>query len=164
MRVLIVHASKLGGTQGIAAMIANTLTESGFDAVTRPAVKMPSPDAFDAVVVGAGLYANRWHKPARKYVKRYAEALRQMPVWLFSSGPLDDTALDNLPATNQVQELMDLIGARDHVTFGGRLESDAQGFLASSMAKTMAGDWRDEDQIQSWAKSIVAALTSDVTA
>ena len=53
---------------------------------------------------------------------------------------------------------MDLVAAQDHVTFGGRLESDAKGFLAGSMAKTMAGDWRDEAQIQSWTRSVAAKL------
>ena len=49
-------------------------------------------------------------------------------------------------------------GARGHVTIGGRLEPDTKGFPASAMAKKSAGDWRDRDQIQRWAASIVADM------
>jgi menaquinone-dependent protoporphyrinogen oxidase len=43
-------------------------------------------------------------------------------------------------------------------TFGGRLSPDARGFPASAMAKQMSGDWRDEEQVRSWAKEITAEL------
>lgn len=164
MRVLIVHGSKLGGTAGIADELAATLTEGRIEVTTRPAADMLSPQQFDAVIVGGGLYANRWYKTAKKYVKRFAAVLKPMPVWLFSSGPLDDTYLDNLPPTEQVAELMEMVDARDHVTFGGRLEEDAKGFLAGSMAKSMAGDWRDEDQIKKWAQGIAAVLVRNEAA
>ena len=35
----------------------------------------------------------------------------------------------------EVERLMEFVGAREHVTFGGRLERDARGFVASAMAK-----------------------------
>ena len=63
-------------------------------------------------------------------------------MWFFSSGPLDESADQNsIAPTDQVAVLAERIGAKAHVTFGGRLEADAQGFPASAMAKEMAGDW-----------------------
>ena len=53
---------------------------------------------------------------------------------------------------------MDEVSARGHVTFGGRLTPDAQGFPASAMAKNKAGDWRDPEHVRSWARAIVADL------
>ena len=45
-----------------------------------------------------------------------------MPVWLFSSGPLDDSAAEgDIPAVPQVQQVAKEIRARGHRTFGGRL-------------------------------------------
>ena len=37
-----------------------------------------------------------------------------------------------IPPVPQVQELLERIGARGHVTFGGRLPADAKGFPASA--------------------------------
>lgn len=158
MKVLIIHGSKMGGTEGIAHTIANRLIGLGFATTTRPASDFISPQDYDGVIIGGALYADRWHKAARKYVKRFAADLKETPVWLFSSGPLDDSALGNLPPTRQVSELMQLVQARDHITFGGRLEEDAPGFIAGAMAKTNAGDWRNESQIEAWADHIASAL------
>ena len=100
-----------------------------------------------------------WPRTVRRYVKRNASALRGMPVWMFSSGPLDDSALDHtIPPVRQVQGLMARIGARGHVTFGGRLAPDAKGFPASAMAKNHAGDWRSPDQIHDFATAIADDL------
>ncbi|MGZ8814001.1 MAG: flavodoxin domain-containing protein [Mycobacterium sp.] len=103
---------------------------------------------FEVIVAGA-LYANRWHRDARRFVKRNAAALRKLPVWLVSSGPLDESAeQSDIPATPQVRKLAAAGGARGHVTFGGRLAQDAMGFPASAMAKTNAGDWRDPEHVR----------------
>jgi len=71
-------------------------------------------------------------------------ALRHIPVWLFSSGPLDDSAdHDAIAPTRDVAVLMERVGALGHATFGGRLSADAKGFPASAMARKRSGDWRN---------------------
>jgi menaquinone-dependent protoporphyrinogen oxidase len=82
-----------------------------------------------------------------------------MPVYFFSSGPLDDSAArDLIPPTRQVAKLMTMVDGRSHMTFGGRMPADARGFPASSMARTNAGDWRDPDHVARWVRSILADL------
>jgi hypothetical protein len=88
-------------------------------------------------------------------------ALRRVPVWFFSSGPLDDSAARTaIPPVYQLEVLMERVGAQGHVTFGGRLSPDARGFPASAMAKQHAGDWRQPEQIRAWGLEIAAALPS----
>ncbi len=60
--------------------------------------------------------------------------------------------------TGQVGALARQVGARGHETFGGRLAPDAPGLVARAMARTMAGDWRDPDQVDRWADAIAASL------
>jgi menaquinone-dependent protoporphyrinogen oxidase len=161
MRVLIAFGSKRGGTAGLADMIGDALREAGFETVVSPATGICDLTEFDAVVVVGALYANRWHRDARRFVRRNTAALRQLPVWLVSSGPLDDSAEhQDIAATRQVAKLANRIGARGRVTFGGRLSPHATGFPASAMAKTHAGDWRDQAHIRSWVESLVAELES----
>ena len=120
---------------------------------------MRSIDGFDAVVVAGALYASRWHRDARRFAKRFAPGLRDRPVWLVSSGPLDDSATTNeIPPAKQVAKVVAVTGARGHLTVGGRLESEAKGFPASATAKKSAGDWRDRDQVRQWVASVVADL------
>ena len=160
MRVLVTYGSKRGGTEGIARMIADELEAENVDVDVLPGGEVGSVQGYDAFVVGGGLYANRWQRGARRFVKQHADVLRTHPVWFFSSGPLDDSASEHeIPPPAQVQALMDRVGVREHITFGGRLEPEAKGFLASRMAKTHAGDWRDPQRVKAWAHRIAQALT-----
>ena len=161
MRVLIAFGSKRGGTAGLADMIGDVLREAVCETVVSPADGIYDVSDFDAVIVVGALYANRWHRDARRFVKRNTAALRELPVWLVSSGPLDDSAeREDIPPTKQVAKLASRIGARGHVTFGGRLSDHASGFPASAMAKTHAGDWRDVTHVRRWVEAVMAALES----
>ncbi|HZM57623.1 MAG TPA: flavodoxin domain-containing protein [Acidimicrobiales bacterium] len=160
MRILVAYGSKRGGTAGLAEMIGEGLETAGLGAVVQPARRAPGPEGFDAVVVAGALYANRWHRDARRYVHRHAGCLRALPVWLVASGPLGESASGgDIPPVRHVAGAMSHVHARGQVTFGGRLEADAKGFPARAMAKKMAGDWRDREQVDLWASMIALELT-----
>ncbi len=159
MRVLVAYGSKRGGTEGLADMIGAAFTAAGVEAVVEPARTAPPVDGFDAVVIAGALYAMRWHRDARRFVRRRVGELEQVPVWFVSSGPLDETAEKrDIPEVRQVASLMARVHARGHVTFGGRLEPDARGFPASAMAKRVSGDWRDRAHVDAWVATVVAEL------
>ena len=163
MRVLITFGSTRGGTQGLAQMVADGLRQEGLIVDVLPPSQVMRLDDYDAVVVGGALYAFRWHKAARRFVKRHMAELRQRPTYFFSSGPLDDSASRaDIPPVKGVMALMDRTGARGHVTFGGRLSPYARGFPASAMAKKQSGDWRDPAQVRDWARTVASQLRSEM--
>ena len=154
-RALVVFGSKNGGTAGLARMIGSELSGRGWTVVVQDATQPADLRDVDLVVVGGALYMNRWHKAARKFVREHQKALLNVPVWLFSSGPLDDSARSgDIAAVSQVSDLARRIEARGHMTFGGVLTSDAKGFIARSMAKSNAGDYRDPEQVADWVRQI----------
>jgi menaquinone-dependent protoporphyrinogen oxidase len=156
-RVLVAYGSTRGGTEGVAQMIGEDLREHGHDAVVRPAAEVTELADVDAVVVAGALYAGRWHKDARKLVRRQAGGLAKLPVWLVATGPLGESTpevLKTVKPVGHVRAAAERIGARGTKTFGGRLLPDAPGLVASSMAKKMAGDWRDPDEIATWVGEI----------
>lgn len=162
MKTLVVYGSKRGGTEGLAQMVGQALAEHGIEVTVRSAEeRVPDVGTYDVVVVGGALYAKRWHEDARRFVGRETDALRGTKVWLFSSGPIGDDApaASEMEPVAQVRSAMGRVGAVAHTTFGGRLASNAKGFPASAMAKKMTGDWRDEESVRVWAKSIAASLT-----
>ncbi|MGZ6878983.1 MAG: flavodoxin domain-containing protein, partial [Mycobacteriaceae bacterium] len=163
MSVLVTYGSKRGGAMGLAEMVATDLREEGLQVDLLPPNKVKRLDKHEAVVVGGALYASRWHRAAKRFVKRHTGELRERPVFFFSSGPLDDSATrEVIPPVEGVQALMERVGARGHITFGGRLSPDAKGFPASAMAKNRAGDWRDPAQVRAWARSIAAIIRTEV--
>ena len=162
MRVLVTFGSSCGGTQGLAEMAADGLRDEGFTVDVLPPGQVRQLAGYDAVIVGGALYAYRWHKAARRFVKRHAAELRQRPAYFFSSGPLDDSASrGDIPPVRGVRALMERAGARGHATFGGRLTPDAKGFPASAMAKKQAGDWRDPARVRDWTRTVAAQLRSE---
>jgi len=159
MQVLVAYGSKMGGTKGLAEMVGAALESNGLRVDVMPARSVPDIAPYAAVIVGGALYSTRWHKDARWFVKHHRAALASKPVWLFSSGPLDDSAhQQDVAPVRFVKNAMRLTHARGHTTFGGRMPSQARGFPARSMAKNNPGDWRDPDQARNWAKQVAQDL------
>jgi menaquinone-dependent protoporphyrinogen oxidase len=160
MNVLITYTSRMGGTKDLAGAVAAGIgTEA--ETVVLPIEEVGDLEGYDAVVVGGALYAGRWPRAGRRFVKRNAGALRDRPVWFFSSGPLDDSAHDHqIEPTRSVRKQMGQVDARGHATFGGRLPEDAEGFPASAMAKDNAGDWRHTEDARAWGGRLAAELAS----
>ncbi|MDY7101779.1 MAG: flavodoxin domain-containing protein [Actinomycetota bacterium] len=161
MNVLVTYGSSRGGTAGLADMVGDELRERGLRVEVLPAAQIHTLAPYDGVVVGAAIYINRCHPDVRRFVRHHRAELRQMPTFFFSSGPLDDSATtDDIPPVGQVEKLMDMVGAVEHVTFGGRLEPDAEGFVAGAMARKMAGDFRDRAQVTAWADRVADEMAA----
>lgn len=160
MNILVAYGTRNGSTAGIADMIAAALREDGFRVDVMPASQVRDVVAYDAVILGGALYAHHWHPDARRFARRYARALSETPVWLFSSGPLDDSAdTTEIPPVPQAVQAMHRLGACGHITFGGRLTEDAKGFIARSMVRNgHGGDFRQPRRIAEWAHSIAAQI------
>jgi menaquinone-dependent protoporphyrinogen oxidase len=159
MRVLVVYGSKRGGTAGLAEMVARTLRTDAVHVDLVPALAVPDLASYDAVIVGGSLYDGRWNADARRFVRRHIAELSRVPTWFFSSGPFDDSPTHrDIPPVHTVSSLMKEVGARGHVTFGGRLTPEADGFMAARLAKHHAGDWRDPVQVGAWAHQVAAEL------
>ncbi len=160
-KVLVAYGTKMGGTAGIAERVAETLKGRGHQVTLAPAGKVPRHMAWEAAVVGSGLYAGHWRRDAVRLLKRLSRrGEKPARVWLFHSGPVGDEHADDpvaLPA--KVQALAERLGAADVVTFGGRLSADAPGFIAKAMARhNLTGDWRRLDHAEAWANAIAVDL------
>jgi menaquinone-dependent protoporphyrinogen oxidase len=158
--VLVAYGTRNDSTAGIADMITLALHSEGINAEARPAGQVRDVSRYDAVVLGGALYAGRWHRDARRFARRHAAALRDRPVWLFSSGPLDTSAdSTDIPPVPQAADAAARLGAREHVTFGGRLTEQARGFIARAMVRNgRGGDFRNPQRIAGWAHAIAAYL------
>ena len=164
MRILVAHASKMGGTQDLAEWLGKDLSDLGFDVEVMPARDVSDLSTYQATVLGGALYTMRWHKDARRFVRLHRKTLRGMPLWLFSSGPLDESARsEEIAPVRFVAKTMEDLGVLGHVTFGGRLDPDHATGLVKKMAETQQGDWRDPDHVSEFAAAIAKELTSATT-
>lgn len=95
MTILVAYSSKRGSTAEIAETIAATLRREGLDVCLEPVGAVDNLDRFDAVVLGSAVYMKRWRGDAKHFLKKHRKALRQKPLWVFSSGPVGDPAKDD---------------------------------------------------------------------
>jgi menaquinone-dependent protoporphyrinogen oxidase len=158
-QVLIAFASKHRGTEDIAHWIADDLRARGIVVSVRKVDDEVNVSDYDAVVLGSAVYMRRWMRSARRFAHRYRHELSRRPVWLFSSGPLDHAVrhLDVRPGRDVARIALE-IDARGHMTFGGILTRRTPGRLASALAKTSAGDYRNRDDIRRWANAIATVV------
>lgn len=165
MTVLVAYASKRGSTGEIAETVAATLRRSGLDVDLEPADRVCSLEPYDAVVLGSAVYMKRWRGDAKHFLKKHRKALRQMPFWVFSSGPVGDPAKDN-PEWMEPPKLagkLEELGGRGHVVFGGCLPAEPQGFMEKAMVEGTPREYRDRRdwaEIREWAGEIATELVA----
>ncbi|HEY3682779.1 MAG TPA: flavodoxin domain-containing protein [Streptosporangiaceae bacterium] len=161
--VLVAVASRRGSTAELAEWIGEALRDDDgpVTADVRDAATVRDLDPYDAVVLGSALYGGRWCRAARRFARRHRRALLRRPVWLFSSGPLDDSAGDGtLPAPAGVRRIGERLAANGVVTFGGALRPGTRGRLARAIADQRGGDFRDRDQVRRWGRAVGAELAA----
>lgn len=159
MRVLVVYGSTHGGTAGLAGMIAEALVAHEVPTDLGDAAEVDDLSDYDVAIVGGALHNGRWHRDARRFVLDHAEALRAMPVWFFSSGPLDHSARNGAIApVDGVRRLAREIDVRGHMTFGGRLRAEDVLPWDGFRHRHRVGDYRDPQQVEEWVRRIVAQL------
>ncbi|MFJ8827754.1 flavodoxin domain-containing protein [Streptomyces sp. NPDC102467] len=126
-KVLAAYATKNWSTAEIARTITQVLRDEGHRPEMLLVGDVVGVQAYDAVILGSPLYEGRWRKEAHRFLRRESAALSKRPVWLFSSGPLDDSASQgDVPPVPAVHHALIRINAREHVTFGGCLRDDTR--------------------------------------
>ena len=173
MRVLVVHASRYGSTQGIAERIAATLRQHGIEAAVQSVEHAGDPADYDAAVIGSAVYFAHWMKHATEFVRRNRDGIANRPVWLFSSGPLGTDAKDAqgrdllvISEPKEIGEFQEMIRPRGHRVFFGVFDHSKLGFthrLVMKFAKRAnaplpEGDFRDWSDIEAWGNSIAEGL------
>jgi menaquinone-dependent protoporphyrinogen oxidase len=163
-RILVAYASKHGSTVEIADTISEELCRHQLDVERRSAGDVKALGGYDAVVLGSAVYMKRWQPEARRFLRKHAKELAQLPFWIFSSGPFGehpDLAWSEPP---RVVAKAEQLGVRDHVVFGGRLPVEPSGFMERALVRDTPAefaDLRDWSEIRAWATEISASLLGD---
>ena len=162
-RILVAAASKHGSTTGIAERIGGLIQQAGFDVDVNSINDDPDVAAYDAAVVGGGVYCGSWLKDGRRFIDSNASKLGEIPVWLFSSGLLGDPPDQKGDVAVKSDALVAATQAEDHVILFGSLSRADLGFGEMAIMKRVGapeGDFRDWDQIDAWVDKIAEHLSA----
>jgi menaquinone-dependent protoporphyrinogen oxidase len=164
--VLVAYASRFGSTKAIAEEIGTAMTAAGVRVEVMDAGEVHDASGFGAFVVGSAVEAGHWLPAATAFLERHRPALEARPVWLFSSGPLGDRAVQAAqPDPREVASARRHLHPRDCVVFAGAYDKatadfDGMGLAERLLVKNLmpSGDWRDWPTIRAWATGIAHEL------
>ena len=161
MRILVSVASRHGGTSDMGDTIAETLHAAGHEVTQLIPDDVEHVEQYDAAVLGSAVYVNRVALGMRDLVDRQGGQLRDLPVWLFWSGPVGDSSSSGPATPDDVTTLARTIEARDVRMFPGRLERSELNISERALValvKAEAGDFRDFEDVRQWAQGIASKL------
>jgi menaquinone-dependent protoporphyrinogen oxidase len=166
VKVLVTYGTWAGSTAGVAEWIAEGLRQTGADVTLVPAEDAPGPEGFDAIVIGSAIRAGMWNKRAKRYVRKHADALSELPTAFFSVGltvteETDDAYDRSREFTEKMLSQVPDVTAADIGVFAGAFDPAKLGGLvgfAMRNADVPTGDFRDEDEVIEWAKDLPGKL------
>ena len=157
--VLLAYASRFGSTQEVAETIASTLSEAGLEVNLQPMQDIKSLDRYDAVVLGAAIYNANWNADAHQFVSQHQDALTQLPVAIFTLGPLSPSDAAKRNSRRQLDNELAKYPWLKPVAvevFVGKLDPTKLGFF--ERLGTTASDHRNWDAIRAWANTLPTLL------
>ena len=162
--VLIVYGTRTGATAEVAEALGEVVRQQGMTVEVRPAKEVRTLPADAAVVVGAPLYMGKWHRDARRFLKRHRRALQDRPVAIFALGPFEDKPDHWDGARDQLAKALAKFPGLDPLDtklFGGRFDMSKLGFpftVLPALQEVPPSDLRDWDEVRAWGEVLAQRL------
>ncbi len=160
MKILVLSSSPHGSTEEIATVVCEELAKAGLEVDHRHPEEVESLEGYTAVVIGSAVHMTAWTDEAVAFTRRFSQQLEKLPVFAFSVG-LSGLPKGKVSDPYRVGPVLLSIDPEDHVTFAGRLDPRQLSLRERSIVKiggVSEGDYRDWDEIRSWAGSVAASL------
>jgi menaquinone-dependent protoporphyrinogen oxidase len=162
--ILVAYATRYGSTQEVAEVVATTLREKGLEVAIQPMRDTLSLEGYHAVVLGAALYMNHWHKDALHFLSRYHEALMERPVAIFALGPIHTDEKEWQGAREQLDKELEKFPWLTPIALeilGGKFDPAKLRFpynLLPGLKNMPVSDVRDWTAIRAWASDLATKL------
>lgn len=164
-RVVIATSSRHGSTHEVGDWAAHAISTKFPEtiAITRihcGSVGQLCPSDFEAAIIGGSIYAGRWPRSGRAFVRTNLAALQVVPVWAFSASLGDrKPSRDLRPVAGQRLEVV------SHASVGGvvnsaNLRSRERAFINAMRVKDT--DTRSREDVEAWAVSIGAEIANSL--
>lgn len=163
-RILVSAGSKYGSTREIGEKIGEVLRDMGHLVDVMDPDEVGDLDGYEAVVLGSAVYAGHWVPSAIDLAHRIADS--GIATWLFSSGPVGDPPKPDEDPVD-VADIYESTAAQEHRVFAGKIDKSKLGFAEKAImvaVRAPEGDFRDWDQITTWAAGIAEHLTKETSA
>lgn len=161
-RVLVAYASKAGSTTEIANEIGKVFTERSFAVDVLPISKVTDLTHYRAVVLGSAIRIGKILPDAMSFIERNQEALKSIPFAMFivCLTMRKDDPCNRDTVRSYLDPVYKLVEPTSVGLFAGVLNLKRLGMgerMLAKMIQAPEGDFRQWDQIETWARSIPTA-------
>jgi menaquinone-dependent protoporphyrinogen oxidase len=158
-KVLVAYASKCGSTGEIAKAAAEEIAAKGCQADVMLAEHVKGIHGYSAVVLGSAVRFGRWLPPAADFAARFQDALRAVPVALFTAHimALGEGEADRASRQENIRPILGQIAPVSTAFFAGKVDPDKLSFLEKTVGRIVGspeGDRRDWNKIRAWASQL----------
>lgn len=158
-RILVAYVSKKGSTAGIAEAIGKELRSAGYTADIAEMKTVSSLAGYNAVVIGAPVYAGKVLGEVTAFAARHRDVLAWLPVAGFVTGiaPVFPKTGEVSTFTGQLVAALAPVQPVAVTMFAGTLDAGKLSFVErglTSLLKVPTGDFRDWAAIAAWARDL----------
>jgi len=174
VKALVAFGTKYGSTAEVAEEIAKVLRSKGADTdvVDLRGKMVKDVSSYDLVVAGSSINVGAWTKESQSFLESNCATMRGKKVALFAC--CGDVVFQKGPIEESRKKYLEDVAAKyslnkaDMALFGGVLDFSKYGFLVKAILNgakkdferkgvdtSKPYDFRDWDQIRSWAGSLV---------
>jgi menaquinone-dependent protoporphyrinogen oxidase len=154
--ILLAYATRFGSTQEVAETIATSLRQAGFEVDMQLMQEVSTLANYDAIVLGAAIYNAHWHPEAHNFLSRHQKALNDLPVAIFTLGPLSTSEAAKRNSRRQLDKELAKYPWLKPVAleiFAGKYDPSKPG-LSFFERFLPARDYRNWDAIRAWANAL----------
>lgn len=158
-RVLVAYASKAGSTIEIANEIGEIFKERSFAVDVLPVNQVTGLSPYRAVVLGSAIRTGKLLPEAMSFIEHNHDALKAVPFSLFivCLTMRTDDALNRKTVQAYLDPVYKIIEPASVGLFAGVLNMKRLGMgerMLVKMIQAPEGDFRQWDQIDTWARSL----------
>ena len=156
--VLVAYAGKDETTRRIAEVIGETLQAAKLRPRVRTVAEVADVEPYAAVILGSDVHMFGWSRSAVAFGRRHERALKNRPVWMFSSDPvMHPISVAGLPG-RRAARLGSRLRARGHALFTGEFEPGPHGGGQWRLPGDASGSRQDFAQVREWTVRIAREL------
>mgnify|MGYP001260871193 FL=1 len=165
--ILVMYATRTGGTAPVAEAIASTLQNEGLNVDVGPVNDVHDISKYDAAVLGSSIRMGNWLPELIDFMKDNLNHLQNMPVAFFTVCLTlnEDTPENRETVRHYLDPVRHLVNPVTEGYFAGKMDYARLSLPVRWMVKKMKapeGDFRDWEKIHRWAIDLKPFLVGNL--
>lgn len=162
-KVLVAYATMAGSTEGVAKRIGDVLHARNIPVDVLEVTQVRDLSDYQTIILGSGIRGGTFFTDANAFIELNKSILEQKDTYVFllCLTMREDTPANRLTVEGYLDPIRAQIKPKSEGLFAGAYDSSKHNFMEKLVMRAMKapeGDFRQWDQITSWAESLAISI------